>query len=231
VKFACKFMAVMYKYEYFACSLRLPVSPVTPYIPEDGNEIFSRIAGETARGTLMFRFSKPETPRAALFVFLRNGTRAKSGFVSYASISLCFDFELMKNGPFPRKFPVYLAVLRSNRPQNRSQEDKSQKIKRVFTYRKTRRSFTGPTASPEGANTEFSPSFALQRTISWRNSRIRSRFPMNPLFHEILAPGIRSCLALDISSDLDRPPSVGAKSTTYCTETERRDKLISWRAI
>ena len=88
-------MAVTYKYYYFACSLRLPVSPVTPHIPEDGNEIFSRIAGETARGTLMFRFSKPEkkTPRAALFVFLRNETRAKSGFVSYVSISLCFDFD------------------------------------------------------------------------------------------------------------------------------------------
>jgi len=41
----------------------------------------------------MFRFSKPETPRAALFVFLRNETRAKSGFVSYVSISLCFDFD------------------------------------------------------------------------------------------------------------------------------------------
>ena len=66
---------------------------MTPHIPEDGNEIFSRIAGETARGTLMFRFSKPETPRAALFVFLRNETRAKSGFVSYVSISLCFDFD------------------------------------------------------------------------------------------------------------------------------------------
>jgi hypothetical protein len=66
---------------------------VTPHIPEDGNEISSRIAGETARGTLMFRFSKPETPRAALFVFLRNETRAKSGFVSYVSISLCFDFD------------------------------------------------------------------------------------------------------------------------------------------
>ena len=129
-----------------------------PHNQRNGNEKSSRIAGETARGTPMFRFSKPETPRAALFVFLRNGTRAKSGFVSHASISLCFDFELMKNGPFPRKFPVYLAVLRSNRPQNRSQEDKSQKIKRVFTYRKTRRSFTGPTA--EGANTEFSPSFS-----------------------------------------------------------------------
>jgi hypothetical protein len=73
--------------------LRLPVSPVTPHIPEDGNEIFSRIAGETARGTLMFRFSKPETPWAALFVFLRNETRAKSEFVSYVSISLCFDFD------------------------------------------------------------------------------------------------------------------------------------------
>ena len=67
-------------------------SCVTFHIPEDGNEIFSRIAGETARGTLMFRLSKPETPRAALFVFLRNETRAKSGFVSYVSISLCFDF-------------------------------------------------------------------------------------------------------------------------------------------
>jgi len=41
----------------------------------------------------MFRFSKPETPRAALFVFLRNETHAKSGFVSYVSISLCFDFD------------------------------------------------------------------------------------------------------------------------------------------
>jgi len=26
-------------------------------------------------------------------VFLRNETRAKSGFVSYVSISLCFDFD------------------------------------------------------------------------------------------------------------------------------------------
>ena len=41
----------------------------------------------------MFRFSKPETPREALFVFLGNETRAKSGFVSYVSISLCFDFD------------------------------------------------------------------------------------------------------------------------------------------
>jgi hypothetical protein len=30
-------------------------------------------------------------------VFLRNETRAKSGFVSYVSISLCFDFD-----PIPR---------------------------------------------------------------------------------------------------------------------------------
>jgi len=48
----------------------------------------------------MFRFSKPETPRAALFVFLRNETRAKSGFVSYVSISLCFDFDPI--GWYPR---------------------------------------------------------------------------------------------------------------------------------
>jgi len=26
-------------------------------------------------------------------VFLRNETRAKSGFVSYVSISMCFDFD------------------------------------------------------------------------------------------------------------------------------------------
>jgi hypothetical protein len=64
-----------------------------------------------------------------------------------------------KNGPFPRKFPVYLAVLRPNQPQNRSEEDESQKIKRKFTYRKTRRCFTEPIASPEGANTKFMPSF------------------------------------------------------------------------
>ena len=64
-----------------------------PHNQRNGNEKSSRIAGETARGTLMLRFSKPETPRAALFVFLRNETRAKSGFVSYVSISLCFDFD------------------------------------------------------------------------------------------------------------------------------------------
>ena len=62
-----------------------------PHNQRNGNEKSSRIAGETARGTPMFRFSKPETPRAALFVFLRNETRAKSGFVSYVSIFLCFD--------------------------------------------------------------------------------------------------------------------------------------------
>jgi len=64
-----------------------------PHNQRNGNEKSSRIAGETARGTPMFRFSKPETPRAALFVFLRNETRAKSGFVSYVSIFLCFDFD------------------------------------------------------------------------------------------------------------------------------------------
>ena len=64
-----------------------------PHNQRNGNEKSSRIAGETARGTPMFRFSKPETPRAALFVFLRNETRAKSGFVSFVSISLCFDFD------------------------------------------------------------------------------------------------------------------------------------------
>ena len=68
-----------------------------PHNQRNGNEKSSRIAGETARGTLMLRFSKPETPRAALFVFLRNETRAKSGFISYVSISLCFDFD-----PTPR---------------------------------------------------------------------------------------------------------------------------------
>jgi len=31
-------------------------------------------------------------------VFLRNETRAKSGFVSYVSISLCFDFD---PNPYP----------------------------------------------------------------------------------------------------------------------------------
>jgi len=102
--------------------------------------------------------------------------------------------EKWENGPFPRKFPVYLAVLRSNRPQKRSQEDETQKIKRTFTYRKTRRSSTGPTASPERIPS-FRLVFPLQRTISWCNSRSRSRFPMNPLFPEILALGIRSCLA------------------------------------
>ena len=68
-----------------------------PHNQRNGNEKSSRIAGETARGTLMLRFSKPETPRAALFVFLRNETHAKSGFVSYVSISLCFDFDLNPN--------------------------------------------------------------------------------------------------------------------------------------
>jgi hypothetical protein len=89
---------------------------VTPHIPEDGNEIFSRIAGETARGTLMFRFSKPESPRAALFVFLRNETRAKSGFVSYVSISLCFDFDptLHNNRLYPATCCELVAILASS---------------------------------------------------------------------------------------------------------------------
>ena len=81
---------------------------MTPHIPEDGNEISNRIAGETARGTLMFRFSKPETPRAALLVFLRNETRAKSGFVSYVSISMCFDFD---PNHFSRIFPHSSGVI------------------------------------------------------------------------------------------------------------------------
>jgi hypothetical protein len=41
----------------------------------------------------MFRFKKPETPRAALLLFLGNETHEKSGFVSYVSFSLCFDFD------------------------------------------------------------------------------------------------------------------------------------------
>jgi len=41
----------------------------------------------------MFRFWKPETPRAALLLFLGNETREKPGFVSYVSFSLCFDFD------------------------------------------------------------------------------------------------------------------------------------------
>jgi hypothetical protein len=73
-----------------------------PRTKRDGNEASSWFAGETARGTLMFGFSKPETPsssssspRAALFVFLRNETRPKSGFVSYVQIFLCFDFTVL----------------------------------------------------------------------------------------------------------------------------------------
>ena len=93
-------MAATYIYGSFASSLRLQISPMTPHVPKGGNAISSRIADETARGTLMFRFSKPETPRAALFVFLRNETRAKSGFVSYVSISLCFDFGPSKDRVF-----------------------------------------------------------------------------------------------------------------------------------
>jgi len=41
----------------------------------------------------MFRFQKPETPRAALLLFLGNETGAKSGFVSYVSLFLGFDFD------------------------------------------------------------------------------------------------------------------------------------------
>ena len=51
------------------------------------------MARETARVTAVFRFLKPETPKAAHFIFLGNETRAKSGFVSYVSFSLCFDFD------------------------------------------------------------------------------------------------------------------------------------------
>jgi len=56
----------------------------------------------------MFRFSKPETPRAALFVFLRNETRAKSGFVSYVSISLCFDFDPSQRGEIGVKMEILI---------------------------------------------------------------------------------------------------------------------------
>jgi len=48
---------------------------------------------ETAREAHMFRFQKPETPRAALLLFLGNETGAKSGFVSYVSLFLGFDFD------------------------------------------------------------------------------------------------------------------------------------------
>ena len=48
---------------------------------------------ETAREAHMFRFEKPETPRAALLLFLGNETGAKSGFVSYVSSFLGFDFD------------------------------------------------------------------------------------------------------------------------------------------
>jgi len=48
---------------------------------------------ETAHEAYMFRFQKPETPRAALLLFFGNETREKSGFVSYVSFSLCFDFD------------------------------------------------------------------------------------------------------------------------------------------
>jgi len=43
------------------------------------------MVGETAREAHMFRFKKPETPRAENLLFLGNETRAKSGFVSYVS--------------------------------------------------------------------------------------------------------------------------------------------------
>jgi hypothetical protein len=44
-------------------------------------------------------------------VFLRNETRAKSGFVSYVSISLCFDFDPMPIGvDFDKSKPDYLLL-------------------------------------------------------------------------------------------------------------------------
>jgi len=59
--------------------------------------------------------------------------------------------------------------------------------------------------------------FALQRAISWRKSRIRSRFPMNLLFSEILAPGIRSCLvclcATQPVSNCRGTPVIGIQAT------------------
>jgi len=51
------------------------------------------MVGETAREAHMFRFKKPETPRAENLLFLGNETRAKSGFVSYVSFFPCFDFD------------------------------------------------------------------------------------------------------------------------------------------
>jgi len=57
------------------------------------------MARETAREIAMFRFLKPETPRAALFIFLGNETRAKSGFGSYVPFSLCFDFDPTTHQP------------------------------------------------------------------------------------------------------------------------------------
>jgi hypothetical protein len=53
---------------------------------------------ETAREAHMFRFEKPETSRAALLLFLGNETGAKSGFVSYVSFFLGFDFDPNCNG-------------------------------------------------------------------------------------------------------------------------------------
>jgi hypothetical protein len=91
-------MAATYKFlVYFLFSAPADLTRDAPHTTRDGNEISSWIAGETARGTLMFRFSKSETTRAALFVFLRNEThpppKKKSGFVSYVTIFLCFHFD------------------------------------------------------------------------------------------------------------------------------------------
>jgi hypothetical protein len=55
------------------------------------------MVGETAHEAHMFRFWKPETPRAPLLLFLGNETRANSGFVSYVSFFLCFDFDPNSN--------------------------------------------------------------------------------------------------------------------------------------
>jgi len=65
----------------------------------------------------MFRFSKPETPRAALFVFLRNETRAKSGFVSYVSISLCFDFDPTRQSSVVGQLALVSLLSRSVAPK------------------------------------------------------------------------------------------------------------------
>ena len=89
-------MGIQYNCSRFASSQCLLIPPATPHVRKRLKRNI-QVNGErnSARGpyVLFLETGNTQGARAALLLFLGNETREKSGFVSYVSFSLCFDFD------------------------------------------------------------------------------------------------------------------------------------------